>query len=92
MIFEEDEGYYNDPVRRSTEGSARISPIVKGEGLPSAHQAMPGMNAAQVELLHDLRQGPEAYLKNLRTEQLESEEGEGSSTDTCKRAGASMGC
>ena len=73
-IIEEDEGYYNDPVTKSTEVSVRISPTVKGDGAPPTYATVPGMNAAQVELLHELRQSPKGYLDDLRSTRLATEE------------------
>ena len=74
IVIEEDEGYYDDPIVKSTDGPFRVSSAVKGGGAPSTYATLPGADAATVKLLQDLRQSPEGYLDNLRATRLESDD------------------
>ena len=76
-ILEEDEGYYNGPIIKSTEGSARSFPTAKGGVAPEAYATLPGADAATLELLQELRHGPEAYLESLRAEEMDGADDEG---------------
>ena len=74
--FEEDEGYYNGPVAKSTDGFDHITLPPKEAGPPSAHSTILGMDPAQARLLDDLRQSPQGYLNTLRQERLDSHDGD----------------
>ena len=82
IIIEEDEGYYDDLVTESVDGSVGAFPSTKGvvapsaKGIvvpsandavaPSAYATLPGYDAATLDLLHELRRGPEMYLNSLQ--------------------------
>ena len=71
IIIEEDEGYYDDLVAEFVDGSAGAFPTgafsaAKGAVAPSAYATLPGYDAATLDLLHELRRGPEMYLDSLR--------------------------
>ena len=72
--FEEDEGYYNGPVTKGTEGPSVSQLAYKGGDGPTSYTPVPGMNPAEVALLNDLRQSPGGYLDDLRTARLQDEE------------------
>ena len=76
-IVEEDEGYYNGPIVKSTDGSVRAFPTAKGGVASPAYATLPGVDAATMDLLQELRHGPEAYLESLRAEELDSADDEG---------------
>ena len=71
-IIEEDEGYYNEPIVKSTDGSVPAFPTAKGGVASPAYATLPGVDAATMDLLQELRHGPEAYLESLRAEEMDS--------------------
>ena len=71
-IIEEDEGYYNEPIVKSTDGSVRAFPTAKGGVASPAYATLPGVDAATMDLLQELRHGPEAYLESLQAEEMDS--------------------
>ena len=72
IVVEEDEGYYNGPIVKSTDGSVRAFPTAKGGVASPAYATLPGVDAATMDLLQELRHGPEAYLESLRAEELDN--------------------
>ena len=79
MIIEEDEGYYDDPVIESVDGSVGAFTDAKGIFAPSAYTTFPGYDAATSDLLHELRRGPEMYLNSLRAADGDSSDDGGDS-------------
>ena len=77
IIIEEDEGYYNDPIVKSMDGSVRAFPTANGGVAPSAYTGLPGADAVAMDLLHELRRGPESYLDSLRAEDTDGADDEG---------------
>ena len=76
IVIEEDEGYY-DPIVKPTGGSVRAFPTAKGGFTPAAYATLPGADAATMDLLQELRHGPEAYLESLRAEEMDGADEDG---------------
>lgn len=70
-IIEEDEGYYHDLVitrEKPFDASTFAHGHGHGHSAPSVHATVPGIDPEAVQLLHDMRQDPAAYVASLRAE------------------------
>ena len=68
-IIEEDEGYFRDLViTREKPFDASAFAHGHAHSAPSVHATVPGIDPEAVQLLHDMRQDPAAYVASLRAD------------------------